>query len=127
MLNGRAAFVFKYRVPPENATFHLEFGYRSGKPQSTVVGHRGRAWIDRETLQVVRLEQAAEIPRDFPLKTSNTTLEYSWTDIAGRTWLLPARASVIMGTREILTRNEVEFSDFRKFAADSSVVFEDPT
>jgi hypothetical protein len=125
-VRGRRAYTFRYRVPPENATFHLEFGYRSGKPQATVVGHRGMAWIDRETLQVVRLEQAAEIPKDFPLKVSKTTLDYAWADIAGANCLLPVRAVVTMGTREILTRNEVEFGDYRRFASDSRIAFEDP-
>ena len=123
---GRPAYIFSFYVPPENATFHLEFGYRSGEPQSTVVGHKGLEWIDLETQQVTRIEQTAVIPRDFPLKTSKTTVDYTWIDIAGRNWLLPSKASTIMGTRDLVTRNEVEFRDYQKFAADSSVTFEQP-
>lgn len=125
-LAGRSIFVFRYRVPPERATYHLEYGYRSGKPQSTVVGHSGVVWLDEETARVVRIEQAAEIPRNFPLKVSKTILDFAWVQIAGQSWLLPRHASSTMGTAEVLTNNEVDFSDYRKFTADSTVVFEQP-
>ena len=74
----------------------------------------------------MRVEQAAEIPRNFPLKVSKTILEFSWVEIAGQRWLLPRHASSTMGNTEILTNNEVEFSNYRKFAADSTVTFAEP-
>ncbi len=47
-------------------------------------------------------------------------------EIAGQRWLLPRHASSTMGNTEILTNNEVEFSNYRKFAADSTVTFAEP-
>lgn len=125
-LAGRNVQVFQYRVPQEKATYHLEYGYRSGQPVSITVGHKGLVWIDEETARVTRVEQAAEIPRSFPLKVSKTILEFSWVEIADQRWLLPRHASYTMGNSEILTNNEVEFSNYRKFAADSSVTFAEP-
>lgn len=125
-LAGRTIQVFQYRVRREKATYHLEYGYRSGQPVSTTVGHKGLIWIDEETARVTRVEQAAEIPRSFPLKVSKTILEFSWVEIAGQRWLLPRHASSTMGNSEILTNNEVEFSNYRKFSADSSVTFVAP-
>ncbi len=125
-LSGRTVQVFQYRVPQEKATYHLEYGYRSGQPVSTIVGHKGLVWLDEESARVMRVEQAAEIPRNFPLKVSKTILEFSWVEIAGQRWLLPRHASSTMGNTEILTNNEVEFSNYRKFAADSTVTFAEP-
>jgi hypothetical protein len=125
-LAGRTLHVFTYRVPAEKATYRLEYGYRSGKPQSTVVGHKGEVWIDEASGRATRLEQTAEIPRGFPVRVSKTTLEFSWIEIADTQWLLPSHAVSIMGSAEVLTSNDVSFSDYRKFSAESSVAFEEP-
>ncbi|MCU1330264.1 MAG: hypothetical protein JWN34_5634 [Bryobacterales bacterium] len=125
-LGGREIAVFAYEVPSERATYRLEYGYRSGQPQTTRVGHKGEVWIDAESSRVVRVDQTATIPKSFPLKVSKTTLDFAWTEIAGTEWLLPRQSISIMGSNEILTRNEVVFRDYRRFTADSSVVFEQP-
>ena len=45
----------------------------------TVVGSRGRLWIDRELDRVVRFEQiATEIPPDFPITAASSLIDYDW-------------------------------------------------
>lgn len=125
-LAGRGVEVFTYEVPPDKATYRLEYGYRSGEPQTTRVGHKGEVWIDHETSRILRVDQTAIIPKWFPLKVSKTTLDFGWTEIGGQQWLLPRQSSSIMGSQEILTKNEVAFRDYRRFSAESSIAFEEP-
>jgi len=125
LVAGRTVEVFSYRIPLDRATYHLEYGYRTGK-QSTLVGHKGEVWIDSQSSRVTRIEQTAEIPKSFPLKVSRTTLDFAWVDIGGEQWLMPRRAGSLMGNYELLTANEVEFTDYRRFSADSAITFEQP-
>ncbi len=123
-LDGKTLFVYQYQVPQERATYHLEYRARDGKGQSVVVGHRGLVWIDEATQRVLRIEQTAQIPRGFPLRSSKTVLEFAWFDIAGTKWLMPSHSIVTMGGSELRIRNEVDFSEYRRFTAESSITFE---
>ncbi|MBY0369198.1 hypothetical protein K2X33_00830, partial [bacterium] len=48
------------------------------------------------------------------------------TDISGNTFLLPLRAEVRMREGKLLIRNDIEFRNYRKFGADTSITFDTP-
>lgn len=52
----------------------------------------GLVALDTETSKVLRLTlEANDMPKDFPVLGSSATVEYAFTDVAGREYLLPAR------------------------------------
>jgi hypothetical protein len=84
--------------------------------------------VDRDTRQIVRIVADADsIPEDFPIRNSTTKLDYGFADVGGRQFLLPLRAEVRMGTHALQTRNEVEFYSYKKFGAESTINFGEPT
>jgi hypothetical protein len=125
-VRSRSAHVYKFRIEAKNSAYRLQF--RSSNrfmPQSTMVGQHGYVYIDRETNQVLRIVAEADtIPRDFPVRQSSTVLDYDFTDVGGRRFLLPLRADVRMATDSIHTRNLVDFHSYRKFTGESTITFQ---
>ena len=70
--------------------------------------------------------EAQDIPSSFPLREASTVLDYDFVKIGDRTYLLPLRAEVRMRSEHYLTRNDVEFRQYRKYSADSSITFDTP-
>jgi len=123
-VRNRATHVYSFRVRPENSSFRLEYGDSDTDIQNTIVGQHGLVYIDRESGQVVRIEADADIPEDFAVKGAATVLDYDFADVAGRKYLLPLRADVRMRVRRVRTRNDVEFLEYQKFAADAKITFQ---
>lgn len=124
-LRKRAAHVYTFRIAPENATYRMDF--RAGPRdmmRTAIAGQHGFVYIDRETNQILRVIAYADIPVSFPVKESATVLDYDFTGVGGRQFLLPLRADVRMATRELHTRNLVEFQDYRKFTGESTITFQ---
>jgi len=76
--------------------------------------------------------EASDIPADFKILHSSTTVEYGFTDVGGREYLLPARADTEMSrsldsppsTSDIA--NTASFVGYRKFSADANIDFSSP-
>jgi hypothetical protein len=121
VLNGRKAYVFRFRVPQERSQWHISYQ----RQREIIAGYTGNVFIDKETGQVLRLAMVTEgLPRDFPIHEARTTLDYGFARIADRDYLLPRRATVRMREGKLLTRNEVEFRLYRKFTAEASIAFD---
>ncbi len=88
--------------------------------------YKGKIWIDKETRRVLRIEQTAVgIPRDFDFDTQESSLEYGFVNIDGRSYLLPVESiNVACGTgTSNCSKNRIEFRNYRKFSAESSITF----
>jgi hypothetical protein len=95
--------------------------------QYTRPAYKGSLWIDRETARVLRLEmQAVEIPKDFPEDTVEAAVDYDFVSLGTQKFLLPVRAAALSCQRgsSVCERNVVEFRNYRKFAGESTVTFE---
>ena len=125
-LRKRTAYVLSFNIRKENSVFHLD--YQRGRGQgrfSTVPGQRGFIWIDRETNRIVRVyAEAYDIPPKFPVVSSSSLLDYETTTIGASEYLLPLRADVRIASREVTSRNLVEFKDYRKFGSETTISFE---
>ena len=134
-VDKRPVAVYSFRVPLAYSPYSLGFGVM-GKSQSALVGLRGRLIVENGTGLVRRLtSEAEEIPNDFPIRESSTTIEYAFAEVGGRRYLLPARAETWMMYLRALQpsrrskggmaryRNVVDFRDYRKFAVDSKMTF----
>jgi hypothetical protein len=95
--------------------------------QTVTPSYTGAIWIDKATYRVLRIEYAAKnLPRDFPLDTSESSIDYDFVTIAEKKVLLPSQVDTLSCTRGTpdCTRNHTEFHNYRKFSADTNITFE---
>jgi hypothetical protein len=125
-LRKREVQVLSYRVTPEHSTYHLAYGYvGQGSRDSTVVGQHGFVYIDRETNRVLRIwAEADSIPWDFPVRETSTMLDYDFTDISGKKFIVPLRADVRLASDQMRSRNVLEFQNYQKFGSDATITFD---
>ena len=127
VLRKRPTHVYFFRVTIFNSTYRLELGTAWGGREGTVVGQHGYVYIDRDTGMVVRIAAEADsIPPKFPVQKAASVLDYDFTDVGGRQYLLPLRAEVLLGTGVLEHKNEVEFRMYKKFSADATISFDKP-
>lgn len=122
-LSGRPAWMYKYDIPRERSHWRIE-----APSQLYYPAHSGTVWIDKETSRVLRIEQGTtNMPRLFPFDTVETVTDYAFISLAaGAKYLLPADAEVLSCLRgtSMCTRNRLEFRNYRKFGAESSITFD---
>jgi len=126
MVLNRRTVVYEYVVKREFSQLTLTLGDTGAR---TIVGSRGRIWIDRELDRIVRFEQiATEIPPDFPITAAESTIDYDWVSINERKYLLPTHSQILMTTNQrkftLQSRNDVRFRNYQKFGAELKVVDE---
>lgn len=122
-LRGRRMYVFSYRVPLAYSQYRIDFERR----MDIVVGHHGLIYVDKDAKMVARIKMEADgIPPSFPVQQASTQLDYDYSSIGDREYLLPLRAEVRMRHNKYLTRNDVEFRLYRKFSAEAVVTFDTP-
>jgi hypothetical protein len=66
------------------------------------------------------------MPRSFPLDTVESAVDYDYTMIGDRKFLLPSHSEALSCERGTgnCSRNVIEFRNYRKFSADTSITFE---
>jgi len=124
-LRKRPTYVYFFRTSLTSSTYKIEYRVTAGERlYSAVASQNGYVYIDAETHRVVRISWEAEnIPVSFPVQSASTRLDYDFADIAGGAYLLPMAAEVRIGSPSMDHRNEVEFRDYKKFAADTNITF----
>jgi hypothetical protein len=122
-LHTRATWVYKYEIPRERSHWRIEAPSELYYP-----AHTGTIWIDKETSRVLRIEQGTiNMPKLFPFDTVETVTEYEFIPLAaGQKYLLPVSAEVLSCVRgtSMCSRNKLEFRNYRKFGAESSITFD---
>jgi hypothetical protein len=119
-LRGRLAHVYKYRVLLSRSRWRINYEKR----QEIVVGYSGLVYIDAELPMVVRITMDAEnIPASFPIQQASTILDYDFTKIGDAEFMLPLKAEVHMREGKLMIKNEVEFRNYRKFGAETTITF----
>jgi hypothetical protein len=122
-VRDRPAAVYAYDVDRSHSFYMLRHGEHVAS-EGVVVAYRGLIAVDRETGEVLRLTyEAADIPKDFPMQSASVTVDYDLADAGGRMFLLPCRSETETAANGLKSRNVVEFRDYRKFTADSSIQF----
>ncbi len=122
-ISGRDTIVYDYSVRQPNS--HWRIIPQNGASHNPA--YKGAIWIDKETKRVMRIEQKAiSFPDDFPFDRTEMTLEYDFVRISGKPILLPVRSENVTCQRGTNTcsRNEINFRNYRKFGAESSITFD---
>jgi hypothetical protein len=119
-LRGRWMLVFKYDVPRENSRYRIT----ANKTSEYVAAYHGEVFVDEKEKMVMRIVMATYgVPRDYPLKSVETTVDYDFAKIGDQEYLLPVRAEVSSDNRRIIARNVEEFREYRRFGAQTNLTF----
>jgi hypothetical protein len=122
-LRSTQALVFDFKVGREN---NRSWYLQALSGVTTFPGYRGRIWVNKSNLQLMRLERkATEIEADFPIQQVETVIDYSDVALAdGTNFVLPVQAVNItcptMSSADCW-RNQLIFKHWQKFAARARV------
>lgn len=127
-LGQKQTVIYDFRVPVETSKLSI----KSDDVPPIIAGYSGSVWIDSETKQVLRIEQAAEdLPAGFPVTQAETSVDYDMVKLRGLDveFLLPTHAEFIIADRRRrqYSRNMIYFKFYRKFETDIKVIDEPTT
>lgn len=130
LIRGRRALVYDFEIERDRAKQIItSVGYSTA---STVTGMKGRVWIDRELMRVLKVESGAtEIPPNFPVTMARRTIDYDWVKIDAQQYLLPSISDVRVSIRErdkiFETRNVIRFKEYQKYGSEVKILDDDIT
>jgi hypothetical protein len=87
----------------------------------------GTIWIDNETSQILRIEEAArDLPGYFLLDMIDTVTDYDFVKIGDRTFLLPTHSETrsCQRTSALCFSNQTDFKDYDKFTSNATITFD---
>lgn len=120
-VNGKRVAVFDYAIDQEHSSLRVS----RNDMAHAVLAYSGSVFADPVSGEVWRVTDfTTDAPRELRLKETRTSVDYAETAIGGNRYALPKHATVVnVGFDEAL-RNEIEFSDYRKFEAESTIKFD---
>lgn len=125
LLRKRLTHVYSYRTLQEHSHFKISIGATPDGRNTVIAGRHGFIYADAETRMVMRITGEAEsIPTNFPITAQSNMVDYDMAEVGGRRILLPLRAEQRMKTPQLQYKNVVDFHDYRKFTAESSISFD---
>jgi hypothetical protein len=117
------AAVYAYKVDLAHSRYVVAMG-APGNVRYAIVGFHGILELDRETGEVLHFTYVADdIPKRVKLDQVIAAVDYDFADVGGRSYLLPAHCETEIHTAELSVRNDMDFREYRKFSADSSIEF----
>ena len=120
---GLPAKVDKFSISEPNSRWHV-----AAEGGTITPAYDGSVWIHEETAHVLRVEtHAVDLPDDFELDAIEMTVDYNRIRITGGEYLLPVASENLgcwRGTGRC-ARNKIEFRNYRRFSAESSIVTTD--
>ncbi len=120
-IDGREVVVFDYSIDKNHSTLSLSLSDLA----RAVVPYHGSVYADPVSGAVWRItNSASDIPPEVQTKSISTTIDYGEVAIAGATYLLPTQATVLLSTGSSNIRNQMQFTGYRKFEADSTITYD---
>ena len=122
-LRKKRVHVIRYSVQQSRSKWAIVYE----KSMTIRPAYTGLIYADASNGMVMRVTlEALDLPASFPIQVAKNQLDYDYTEISGSTFLLPLRAEVRMREGRLLIRNDIEFHNYRKFGADTSITFDTP-
>jgi hypothetical protein len=128
-LRGQKMHVYAYKVAKANSDYHIVVpGQAALKPLDLVTAYHGLVFIDDRKHYIHRITLHPDgIPPDFPVQDVSLMLDYDYTRIGGSDYLLPLNFELRSRDGKVLVKNEVDYDNYRKFTADSTLHFGSPS
>jgi VWFA-related protein len=123
--NGRAAWVFTYRIVKQD----VPLWRLHGDGHVLAPPYHGELWVDQKTGELLRFGSvASDIPPTFPTSAAALQIDYLAVSFAdGSSFVLPEDFTVTTTVRgQEATRNLVQFRNCHKFRAKSRMVLNVP-
>jgi hypothetical protein len=118
-LQGRRVWVFRFRVPESRHTWVATVNGQQYK-----LPYFGSVYADCETASVMRVQFTTTAPADAPISNVSLDLQYGFVSISGRQYVLPVRAEERSTYHSAALKKEIDFSNYHKYTADSSLKFD---
>ena len=123
-LRGRKMHVYAYHVAVAKSDYHVVVPEQS---KDLVAAYHGLIFIDDRKHFIHRITLHADgIPPAFPIQDISLMLDYEYTRIGDADYLLPLTFELRSREGSVLIKNDVDYDQYRKFTADSSVNFNAP-
>ena len=125
-IRKRRVAIYTYRIARAKSHYMLGSRAADGKLVSVAAGHHGEVALDLETNRVLRLTTSADdMPKESGITQSSVEVDYDFTEVAGKSYLLPSRSTSSMERAYRRIGNVVTYIDYKKFEADSTISFKD--
>jgi hypothetical protein len=121
-LRGKRVMAFRYQVRQDRSKFAITV---EGNEAHVIAAYHGLVEIDPSSHVILRVTTEADsLPPSFPVRKAADVLDYDYTELAGRQFLLPLKAQILMTASDSLQRLDEEFRIYRKYSADSDITFD---
>lgn len=111
--------VYEYAVSAAHWPYSLQI-----KGLEAEVGIHGVLEIERETGEVLHFTYMAYgLPKGLDLESAVSSVDYDFSDVGGREYLLPRRSDTELHSVGVWVRNQIDFQEYHKFSADSVIDF----
>ena len=121
-INGRPVQVFKVHLAPADSQFTI-----STERRSVVAGIDGFIYVDSMAATVRRFEIQMILPPDAAIQDGAVDIDYDAVSISERQFLLPVKFEVRASFGGTLGKNETKVVRYQKYAADTTIHFDDPS
>jgi hypothetical protein len=123
-LRGRKMYVYAYHVAAAKSDYHVVVPEQA---KEIVTAYHGLIFIDDRKHFIHRITLHADgIPPAFPIQDISLMLDYEYTRIGEADYLLPLNFELRSREGSVQIKNDVDYDQYRKFTADSSVNFSAP-
>ncbi len=123
-LRGRRMYVYAYHVTAAKSDYHVMVPEQS---RDLVTAYHGLIFVDDRKHVIHRITLHADgIPPAFPVQDISLMLDYEYTRIGDADYLLPLTFELRSREGNLRIKNDVDYDQYRKFTADSSVQFAAP-
>jgi hypothetical protein len=120
IVRGKHLAVFDYSIDKEHSTLKLSLGDLA----AAVIPYHGSIYADASTGKIWRItNSASDLPAQLDTNSISTTVDYDEIPIGGSRYLLPVAAAVYLTTDSRNLRNVIEFTNYRKFEAQSTITY----
>jgi hypothetical protein len=123
-LRKRGVSVYTYKIARANSHYNVGHRGEDGNMIATPAAYHGEVFLDSQTSHTLRLTAAADdLPKDWGILTSSVEVDYDYITVAGKSYLLPSHSGSNMERDYRKIGNNVTFTGYRKFEADSTIDF----
>jgi len=120
-LRGRRMHVYSYHVTASKSNYHIKVPEQK---LDLVTGYHGLIFIDALRRMVHRITLHPDgVPPSFPIQDVSLALDYEYNRVGDADYLLPLQFELRSRERNLLVKNDVDYDNYRKFTADSSITF----
>jgi hypothetical protein len=116
---GRDADVYDFEVEQEHSHWSIQVASQTLQP-----GYKGSVWVDAATARVLRVEmQARKMPKEFPLDTVESAVDYQFVRMGSQEFLLPVHAETLTCIRGTsgCNRNVIDFRNYHHYTGQSKI------